>query len=517
VAEEDAPPLAADRIALVVPAPDVGRVDVVIEGHRVWSVDVARREHDAQQRVRLPWPAELADRLRGKAVVEVRDGASGRVLARSLVRFDHTGGRPDLLDEAGRPLMLTKYGRLRPSFATLERDIVERYLDQTELVLEALRRHCGVPAFLSYGTLLGAVRDGRLIGHDLDIDLGYLARAQHPVDAMRESYGVERTLRERTDWTIVRRNAGLLQVFFPQEDGTRRNIDIFSCFAADGHVYQVHDTEFAGGLERILPLSTVVLEGRTLPAPKDADAFLEAAYGSSWRIPDPTFSYGASPTRRKLRAWFTGPRAERDKWTRFYTQRMSDLPVDPSPFARWVLPKLDAGLVLDVGCGNGRDSRFLADHGYQVQGFDVVPRALAAARLQSQGMATPPSFERVDLDSLRETLAFGARVSRMPDPVAIYARFLLHAVTPATREQFWALCAMVLGAGGTCFVEFRTKEDAKLPKRFPNRPRWFLDPDAVAAQVRTFGGREVERLQGRGLAAFGKEDPDVCRMVLEWG
>ena len=61
-------------------------------------------------------------------------------------------------------------------------------------VLGALRK-AGMEAFLAYGTLLGAVRNGHLIGHDSDADLGLRQRVRpSPLDVMRESFRVQRAL-----------------------------------------------------------------------------------------------------------------------------------------------------------------------------------------------------------------------------------------------------------------------------------------------------------------------------------
>src|SRR5262249_6616245 len=53
----------------------------------------------------------------------------------------------------------------------------------------------------------------------------------------------------------------------------------------------------------------------------------------------------------------------------------------PSGFAREIADRLSAGSrVLDLGCGEGRDSVYFAERGFEVTGLDVSPEALAKGR-----------------------------------------------------------------------------------------------------------------------------------------
>ncbi len=88
----------------------------------------------------------------------------------------------------------------------------------------------------AYGTLLGAVRNGRLIGHDNDIDLSYVGRETTPVDVLRKAYRVERAL--KADGWIVRRGSGArLNVRLRQQDGSMRFVDVFTAHWVDGILY----------------------------------------------------------------------------------------------------------------------------------------------------------------------------------------------------------------------------------------------------------------------------------------
>lgn len=512
------PAVYADQDTLRFPTslvPDNGVLEVSFDGRRVWSFD-ADAMGDADDGVsEIDWPAPLRSYLDGVAVVAVRRHGAPGPLAEAEVSFGDGQGRVDLVDRHGRALSMHKWGKLGETFDDLEASAKEEYLDQVEMVLDIMRRRCHRDAFISFGTLLGAVRSGRLIGHDVDVDLGYLSHFQVPVDVVRESFAIERVLREATGWRTVRANGGFLQLFPPQLDGSVRNIDVFSAFAtpAGQRVYQVNDIGTDGDRSVFVPVHPMALEGRTLPAPARPDVLLAAAYGESWRVPDPTFRYQANPTRRRIRMWVGGWREDRDRWTRFYRDNPGR-PPQPSEFVRWLAPQLSDETVIDIGCGRGQDVRFLAGHGRRSIGFDVVPAAFRRVRHQARRRRTPATFRSLNLGSLHETLWGGASVARLPGRRAVMSRFVLHTLSPASRNNFWRLCSMALYDGGRCYIE--------VPKHSHNggacgpaaRTPWRIDE--LVADSGRFDARVVARHEVRTRAPFGTDEVDATRLVLEF-
>ena len=112
------------------------------------------------------------------------------------VTLGSSADRIAVVDASGRPLGIDKSNRITTTFDTRDRDQTAPLLDSTEQVLSALLE-AGVDAFPVYGTLLGAIREQDFIGHDSDVDLGYVSRHTHPLDVIRESYRLQRYLRER--------------------------------------------------------------------------------------------------------------------------------------------------------------------------------------------------------------------------------------------------------------------------------------------------------------------------------
>ena len=53
---------------------------------------------------------------------------------------------------------------------------------------------------------------------------------------------------------------------------------------------------------------------------------------------------------------------------------------------------LPAGRALDLGCGTGTDTIYLATHGWEVTGVDTVPKALANARRDATAAGVRPAL-----------------------------------------------------------------------------------------------------------------------------
>jgi hypothetical protein len=172
--------------------------------------------------------------------------------------------------------------------------------------------------------------------------------------------------------------------------------------------------------------------------------------------------------------------------------------------------------VVELGSGTGRDAVWLSQRGHPVLASDYCGPARNATVSSLTASGIEPAYRGINLESLRAALVSAARLAHEPEPRHIYARGLIDALAPTGRLGLWKFCAIAGRRGGLTFLEFRTPASRSMPTHFPPHARTYADPDAIVAEIERLGGRVAERIEGRGLAPLGKEDPVICRLVATW-
>ncbi|MFO1091040.1 MAG: LicD family protein [Hyphomicrobiales bacterium] len=197
--------------------------------------------------------------------------------------------------EPSRRLSRAVVGQLAASPAlirSLKGTIKKRGVPATDELAEALRdcmtftERLGIRPFIVFGTLLGAIRDGRFIPGDGDIDMGALEPgALDALDRALRNSPVFRAGKSRV-------HAGTpSKVELIHANGVRIDVKQFRT-ASDGTRW----VSFCSGmpLERLFPkpigLVQQAIAGIETWRPDEAEAMLEFQYGN-WRVPDRNYHW----------------------------------------------------------------------------------------------------------------------------------------------------------------------------------------------------------------------------------
>lgn len=196
---------------------------------------------------------------------------------------------------------------------------------------------------------------------------------------------------------------------------------------------------------------------------------------------------------------------------------------EQSSFAELVVGRAPSPhFILDLGCGNGRDTFYFARatqadimalDASQVA-IDKIRSGAEQARISNRITAHRFDFEAQSLADIQ-----GANLNQSLEDitVVIYARFLLHALTEAGEEGLWELVEDVLTKSpGSLYLamEYRTPQDAKLPKQTPPHFRRYVEPSRIKERAEQLGFSVFMNEQGSRLSVFGADDAHLARQIF---
>lgn len=167
-------------------------------------------------------------------------------------------------------------------------------------------------------------------------------------------------------------------------------------------------------------------------------------------------------------------------WENFYSTFKE---ARASTFSSYVFKFIDEGVLVDLGCGNGRDLNFFIEAGLQAYGVD---EAFNSPIIENQNISDFIKFNEA--------------------PPYVYARFLWHSIDRETQlkilnwVKYWV------------FIEARTTEDENLEKSFPQHERNYVNVPQLVKDLKDRGFTIVELSEGN-FSPYNRENPHLVRVV----
>ena len=518
----DAGTARVDDAGIHLPAGFSGSCDVLFDDHHAWSFTARGRHYSAGAgEVLVAWPARMERWLTGTSYVRIVEKDTEHFAGEVL--FGAGEGRVEFVDRDGIPVMIDKWGLLQRPFSGRDSRVIVQMVDMAAEILEVLRRECDLEGWIAFGTLLGAAREGKVIGHDSDIDLAYVSKQPTPAEMSVELYGVARALRAH-GMTVLNKSGSFITVVFGVPDGSKASIDVYTCFYVGDHLYETATVRRVVPRSAIEPLTELQFEGRMLAAPADPAAMLEVSYGAGWREPDPSFRHEPGPeVTSRFDGWFGSLMRNRRDWERYLSDLAEDPDHGPSDFSSWVADRLEPGTtVIEIGSGTGQDATYIAGRGFEVRGYDYSRTTLRPARRSGRQLGVPVRFQPLNLYDLRDVLTRGVLLRRKVPQRAVYARHVLESVDPDGQDNFWRLLGVLLrgGSGGRAYLEGVSASPRDLTEwrsEHGGGKQHPVDPRVAEGEATRAGGRVVHRdgflAAGAALAGSGQAR---WRMIVEW-
>ena len=200
-------------------------------------------------------------------------------------------------------------------------------------------------------------------------------------------------------------------------------------------------------------------------------------------------------------------------WEKYYATHRA--PDQPSLFAQFILSDYlsrEGCRLLELGCGNGRDSLFFARNGMSVLAVDQAESEIAF--LEKENSCDNLKFQSKDFTALDIDELFSC----------IYSRFTLHSIREEEEQNVLRWCYDHVSPEGLFFIEARSVNDPKLAAGeriseneniFDGHYRRYFNLEAFKQRLKATGFSILYAEEKTGFAPFGDEDPPVVRVVAQ--
>ncbi len=406
-------------------------------------------------------------------------------------------------------------GRLQLS-KTLDVEWQKTVMRLYNRIRAAVKRDFDYDVFFCYGTLLGAVRDNGFIGHDVDFDASYISKHSDGYAAARELQDIAFALIEEGLYVKCMRTA--LHIY--EDESSTARVDLFHIYF-DVNQQLAFPFGIAGTTEMPMEQWAGVREvdfggGRGL-IPVNAEALTKHIYGPNWRIPQPGFNWNHDRRHRSRGGILPAAWGEEVHWANFYAHTSYS---SGSPFSEAVnaIPGLPA-VIIDIGCGEGRDSYAFAKAGRRVLGLDRCEVGIRHAKAKASGLVrtgAPPEFVICDVGDAE---AFRSILSDViatveDEPITFYLRFFFHAVHAEVQDVAMAVLSECARTGDYFAAEFRTDKDETKSKAHGKHYRRFQNGPAFGARLQDeYGFKTLDEQEGTGMSPYREEDPELYRVI----
>lgn len=200
-------------------------------------------------------------------------------------------------------------------------------------------------------------------------------------------------------------------------------------------------------------------------------------------------------------------------WDLYYAERK--VPETPSLFAQWILPQMKKQKnVLDLGCGNGRDSIFFYHNGMNVTAIDASPQVIESLKNKIK----QNNIYFICDDFVCSSMIFAGQYDYC------YSRFSLHAINEKQELEVIKNVFKVLKNGGKFYIETRSVADEIYGKGvkvgedsyyYNGHFRRFIRKECLLERLKEVGFEIEYEKESKGFAPWEGADPFVIRIIAD--
>jgi len=201
----------------------------------------------------------------------------------------------------------------------------------------------------------------------------------------------------------------------------------------------------------------------------------------------------------------------KNHWNKFYQKFQFN---QESSFAKFLVLKFKnykSLHLLDIACGNARDTNFFNSMGFKSEGLDFSSTVIKKNK---------KNFSNINF-YLKDICKPNFKMKKKYD--ILYSRFFLHAINEESEHIFFKNCIKIFKKNSFFFLEFRTSKDplikkgkaiSKYEKVFGHYRR-FINLKEFKKKIIYYGFKIHYLNSGYNYAKFKNQNPHIARVILK--
>ena len=200
----------------------------------------------------------------------------------------------------------------------------------------------------------------------------------------------------------------------------------------------------------------------------------------------------------------------KEYWASYYKKHPN--PVEPSTFAQFCTDYIQEGKkLIELGCGNGRDSVYFRKKHLDVTAIDQVDDEVKYLNEKFGDQCL--KFIAEDFTNLNKDTCYDY----------IYSRFTIHSIDQEAETRVFEWIKNQLKPGGYFFLEVRSLNDPMFKQgeqisdteNITTHYRRYLDYEETIKKIEELGLTIVYKIESQGLAIYKDDDPMLIRIVAK--